>query len=469
MRTIHTVHFVGIKGIAMSALAVWAHEKGFNVTGSDIEEKFPSDPILKKIGVNIFNGFHRNHIRHPDLVVYTGAHGGRDNIEVKEAQNKEIPVLPHGRALGLVMQGKMQLSVAGSHGKTTTSAMIATILMNAGMDPSYAVGCGEIRGLGLPGHYGKGEYFVAEADEYVTDPNHDQTPRFLWQRPDILVITNVDYDHPDVYASLEGVQRAFVDLMNQQEGKKLAIVNIEDPATDRLISTISASRIITYGLSDMAKYRGKHIVFHAGKTTFELEYNGGSLGIFTIKVPGRHNVLNAIAAGLASHECGATWEAIRTGLAKFEGAKRRFELIGQQNQISYYDDYAHHPREITATLAAVRSWYPHHRIIVVFQPHTYSRTKSLLSDFGVSFTHSDIVIPCEIYGSARETDTLGMSGKLFADEIRKHHPRVLFARRKEDVITVLGKTVKKGDKVIFMGAGDIYSWERQVVKQLKNL
>jgi len=198
------IHFVGIKGIAMASLAVWAKEAGKLITGTDIEEHFPSDEVLSKAGISVDVGFDEKHIdtHKPDLVIYTGAHGGRDNEEVIEAQKRNIPVLPHGKALGQVMEGKRQITVAGSHGKTTVTAMIAMILAKAGLDPSYAIGSGMISGLGLPGHFGRGEWFVAEGDEYVTDPGHDQTPRFLWQKPEILVITNIDLDHPDVLIQL---------------------------------------------------------------------------------------------------------------------------------------------------------------------------------------------------------------------------------------------------------------------------
>ncbi|MBI3342632.1 UDP-N-acetylmuramate:L-alanyl-gamma-D-glutamyl-meso-diaminopimelate ligase, partial [Candidatus Gottesmanbacteria bacterium] len=208
------IYFVGIKGVAMAALAIWAKESGKLVAGSDVGEEFPTDEELKKAEIPVHEGFDEAHLAafKPDLVIYTGAHGGRDNLQVQEAIKRGVASVPHGKALGMVMEGKRQISVAGSHGKTTTSAMIATILTEAKLDPSYAIGCGSIKGLGAAGHAGKGEWFVAEADEYVTDPGHDRTPRFLWQKPEVLVVTNIDYDHPDVYQDLSAVQQAFVAL-----------------------------------------------------------------------------------------------------------------------------------------------------------------------------------------------------------------------------------------------------------------
>ncbi|MCX6792289.1 MAG: UDP-N-acetylmuramate--L-alanine ligase, partial [Candidatus Gottesmanbacteria bacterium] len=420
-KKIKRVHFVGIKGVAMAALAVWAKEAGYRVTGSDTSEEFPTDEVfgLAKISVLGFDSKNITNI-HPDLVIYTGAHGGRDNDEVVEATALGMPTLPHGKALGLVMDGKKQVSVAGSHGKTTTTAMIATILTVAGLDPSYAIGCGEIRGLGLPGHKGKKDIFVAEADEYVTDPNHDTTPRFLWQHPDILVVTNVDFDHPDVYDSLADVQDAFIKLQRQS---KLIIVNADDPASKVLMN----KTVISYGFSPKAEFRVTNVRFGEERTFFALDQNGMKLLEFTLKVPGKHNALNAAAAAIACKNLGVSWERIKEGLAKFGGTKRRFERIGVIGGTTVIDDYAHHPKEIMATLAAAREWYPHKRIITVFQPHTYSRTKALMSEFSHAFTNAHRVILTDIYSSARETDTLGISGKTLVEETAKHHIDVLYA------------------------------------------
>src|SRR3989344_3753646 len=223
------IHFVGIKGIAMASLAVWAKEAGKIVTGTDVGEQFPSDEVLTTAGISFDVGFDPKHIDQykPDLVVYTGAHGGRDNEEVQHAAKKGIALLPHGKALGLAMEGHRQITVAGSHGKTTVTAMIAMILAKAGLDPSYAIGSGMISGLGLPGHFGAGDWFVAEGDEYVTDPGHDATPRFLWQKPEILVVTNIDLDHPDVYPDLPAITNVFRKFAARVTGN--VIVNSDDP------------------------------------------------------------------------------------------------------------------------------------------------------------------------------------------------------------------------------------------------
>ena len=457
------IHFVGIKGIAMAALAVYAKEGGFLVTGVDIDEEFPSDDVLKTAKIPVLVGFDASHINSPDLVVYTGAHNGRENIEVQEAIKKNIPGHPHGKPLGLLMTGNRRISVAGSHGKTTTTAMLATILRHARQNPSFAFGCGQVSGLGLPGHFGRGDWFIAEADEYVTDPGHDNTPRFLWQSPEVLVVTNIDYDHPDAYGSLDDVIDAFVRLRNKVNGHGEVILSAEDPNCRRLIWRESSVVLVGFGAAD---YEIKNIHFSEGRTFFELEMPGVKIGEFTLQVPGRHNTLNAAMAAAAAHDAGISWEDIQKGLETFGGAKRRFENIGTVGTTRFYDDYAHHPSEIAATLSAARAWYPKRRIIAVFQPHTYSRTKALLDEFSGAFLDATMVITTDIYASAREKDTLGISGAILAEKIASRHPNAFFAKDKGAMKKLLDAKIQDGDVVIFMGAGDIGNWGREIIKEI---
>ena len=409
----------------MAALAIWAKEAGKVVAGSDVTEEFPTDEELKKAGIDVHEGFDEKHLTafKPDFVVYTGAHGGRDNPQVVYAKKHAIASLPHGQALGMAMEGKWQISVAGSHGKTTTSAMIATILTEADLDPSYAIGCGSIRGLGAAGHAGKGDWFVAEADEYVTDPGHDLTPRFLWQNPDVLVVTNIDYDHPDMYPNLLAVQQAFVVLQKQS---KFSFVSADDEASSVLRG---GDTVLTFGLSE-------------------------KLSELKLQIPGRHNMLNAAAAIAVCGRIGTAWETVKRGLERFGGTKRRFEKIGEARGVLIYDDYAHHPKEIEATIAAFRDKYPKKRLIVVFQPHTYSRTKALLTDFTRALARADIALVTDIYASARETQTEeGLAKRLGG----------LYAPTRKDVSEWLYKELKEDDIVVFMGAGDIYQWARSIL------
>lgn len=443
------VYFVGIKGVAMAALAIYCKERGMKVRGCDTEEEFPTDEELGKANVPIDIGFDPNFVKKPDLLIYTGAHGGRDNPVVQKALELGIESLAHGKALGRFMEGKRQVTVAGSHGKTTTAAMIATILKQK--DASYAVGCGSIFG-GPAGHFGKGDFFVAEGDEYVTEPGHDDTPRFLWQTPEILVVTNIDFDHPDVYHDLSEVQEAFVSL---QKKSSYTIVNADDGNSKILLGS-------TFGFSARADFHITHVAIGRERMFFTLTQQGISLGEFALKVPGRHNVANAAAAIAATCSLGLSVDEIRKGLLAFGGTKRRFEKIGEARGVMYYDDYAHHPAEIAATLRAARDWYPERKIIAVFQPHTYSRTKALMNDFSRAFSDADTAILTDIYASARESDTLGITGKTLFEETLKHHRNVLYGSRVEDLLD-LEATPKS--VVIFMGAGDIYNWGRKIWKR----
>ncbi len=457
---IHTrAHLVGIKGVAMAALAVYLTESGVRVTGSDVPDEFPTDEELMRLGVRVDVGFSPAHIEgknRPDVVYYTGAHGGRDNPEVQAALASGIPAFPHGEALGVLMKGSRQIVVSGSHGKTTTSAMIATLLTHAKLDPSYAIGCGTISSRFAAGHKGASDWFVAEGDEYITDPGNDRTPRFMWLTPEILVVTNVDFDHPDAYPDLQAVQDAFLAL---QKKTKVTIVNADDKNSRVLLT---GKNVLTYGYSPASDFRITHVGAGRERMFFRLEERGVFIAEFTIKVPGNHNVSNAVAALVAAHTAGVSWEVLREGLLEFTGTKRRFEKLGEAHGVTFYDDYAHHPAEVRATLAAARLWYPKTRIIAVFQPHTYSRTKALLSEFAHAFGDADTVILSDIYASAREHDTLGLDGATLVTETARYHTHVLYGKGYTEVKHHLDHEAHAGDVVIFMGAGDIYVWAKSL-------
>jgi len=470
MDHVKRMHFVGIYGVAMAALALYVRDRGIRVTGTDVQEEFPTRAMLTKARIPIDFGFRKDHIRTqhpPDLVVYTGAHGGRENPEVGEAIRRGIPVLAHGAALGKFMEGKRQISVAGSHGKTTAAAMLSAVFASSGHDPSYAVGCGEIFGLGAAGHNGRGEFFIAEADEYVTDPGHDDTPRFLWQRPEILLVTNIDFDHPDVYADLTAVQSAFRQLQEREVGQKLTVLCADDPSSRVLVGR--GRNTMTYGFSPSSDVTVTHVGFGKERTFFTVSERGTEIGDFTLRLPGKHNALNAAGVIAVLRSLGISVDHIRDGLLSFHGTKRRFEKIGTIRGVTIYDDYAHHPKEIEATIAAARCWYPEKRIITVFQPHTYSRTKALLRDFATAFRQSDIALFTDIYASARETDTLGIDGHILVRETQDHHPHARYTADFTAVRTYLDTIVVPDDIIIFMGAGDIYSWGKRAMRELGKL
>jgi len=286
----------------------------------------------------------------------------------------------------------------------------------------------------------------------------------MWQHPDILVVTNVDYDHPDAYTSLAEVKKAFIELQKQQVGKRITIINADDKESDVLLSTQGITPI-TYGISKKAQLHIDNIQFQEGKTTFVLRLNGMEIDSFTLHIPGAHNVTNAAAAAYACSTLNVSWNDIKKGLNQFGGTKRRFETVGEKNGATIIDDYAHHPKEIAVTLKGCREWYPKKRILVVFQPHTYSRTKSLLHEFASSFSYADTVVIGDIYASARETKMYGVTSEILVEEISKVKSSVFYGKDYEHVKTILDKTIQPGDIVIFMGAGDIYEWSRRYVKE----
>lgn len=459
------VHMVGIKGVAMTSMACWLRQAGYEVTGSDTDAQFPTEETLAALDVPIFPIGSSGTIEDvkPDVLIYTGAHGGQTNAEVHAAQTLGIPVYAHGKALGEIMQGYKQICVAGSHGKTTTSAMIATVFVSAGMDPSYAIGCGSVRGLGFPGHAGNGEYFIAESDEYVTDPSGDKTPRFLWQRPEILVITNFDYDHPDVYENESVLADAFHSLVLNISGTGMLVVNADDEKSE----PFSSPRMYSFGRRQSADMRIRGVVTGESGTTVELVEKGASPVTIHLRTHGMHNAYNAASACLVARLAGISWDAIAEGIGKFGGAKRRFEHVGTRSGHHVYDDYAHHPTEIRATLAAARSRFGEFvRIICVFQPHTYTRTKALLAEFGSAFEEADTVIITPIYASAREAKTSTVTVESLVDVIKKNHTDVTFV----DTMTALGSYVDRyadgKSVVIMMGAGDINVWAQELVRSV---
>lgn len=457
------IHFVGIKGVGQTALAIIAKEAGFVVTGSDIDEDFITDTPLKKAGITPYIGFSESHIGDCDLVITTGAHGGYDNVEVKEAKRKNIKVITKGEAVGLFMKGEIfkkkfeGISVAGSHGKTTLTAMIATILKAKKLDPSFVVGTGEIPSLGNPGHFGRGKYFVAEADEYATEPNHNKTPQFLWQFPKIAVFTNIELDHPDLYKDVNEVREAFLEFSGNIDPKGVLVCCGDDEQIKLLLKDYKGRRI-TYGQSPSCDYFIDRVSVSGTNTFFWIKSKGISLGEFSLRVPGKHNALNALGALVVALELGLPLEWVKEGLSSFSGTKRRLEYVGELDSGAIvYDDYAHHPTEIRSTLKAIRDSMPKSKIVCIFQPHTYSRTKELFDQFSSSFTDADSVIFTNIFSSQREAEDKSVSSEMLASKAKTFNKDVLFLPSIQDVVEYLGqKQFGRDTVVVTMGAGDVY-------------
>ncbi len=457
-------HFVGIKGVGMTPLAIIAKEAGFTVTGSDIDQEFITDAVLKKAGIAPLVGFSKDHIDKPNIVITTGAHGGFDNVEVKEALSKNIKVLTAGEAVGEFMKGDLfgkkfeGISIAGTHGKTTTSAMIATILKESNFDPTYVIGTGDVSSLGAPGHFGRGKYFVAEADEYASEPQYDKTPRFLWQHPSIAIVTNIEYDHPDIYSSIDDIRNVFLQFANQLPENGVLIACGDDNQVKKMLKEYR-KKSVTYGFNPYNNYVLERVHISGEQTFFWVKAYGTPLGEFVIRVVGEHNALNALAAIIASLEIGVPIEKIKKGILAFQGSKRRMEFIGNLTTgAKVYDDYAHHPTEINKTLGAVRKKYPNKKIICIFQPHTYSRTKMLFNDFLRVFENVDTVILTDIYASLREQYDPTVSSKILTEAMKNHHKEVVYLPGITDVVKYIDEKRFRSDTVLItMGAGDIYT------------
>lgn len=432
---------VGIGGIGLSAIARVLHGWGFRVSGSDQQHSALTD-ALETEGITIYTDHRAGHILDADLVVISSA-VPEDNVEVMEANRRGLPVLKREQFLGELTGGKTTIAVAGTHGKTTTSAMIAWILIQAGLDPTFIVG-GVLQNLGTNARAGTGPHFVIEADEY------DRA--FLGLHPNVAVITTLEHDHPDYYPTFKEMRSAFCEFAEQVMDGGLLIVCGDDVEARQLGETAKSPNIRTetYGLDAVWDWRveGEHLGNHA---SFQVWHGQERLGMCALQVPGRHNVLNASAALAASREAGVDFGTAAAALTRFQGTERRFEVKGQAGGITVVDDYAHHPTEIRATLSAARIKYPGRAIWAVFQPHTYSRTAALLEGFANAFGDAEHVIVTKIY-AAREKDTLGVSG---ADVVAlMDHPDARFQASPEDTVSTLLDEVQLGDVIITLGAGD---------------
>ncbi len=462
------IHFVGIKGVGMTPLAIIAKESGAKVTGSDLDQSFITDEPLAKAGIEIFNGFLKDNVIGANLIIFTGAHGGADNIEVIEGKKIGTPVLTQGQAVGVFMKGDLfkrkfkGIAVSGTHGKTTTTAIIATILSQNKLDPSYIIGTSMISSLPFPGHFGKGEYFIAEADEYVSDPRHDKTPKLLLQSPQIAVIANIELDHTDIYSSIDEIRTVFLQFANKLPKEGTLVANFDDEQTKMLLKEYTGN-VITFGQSAQSDVVITRITPSSEKTFFTLERGGISLGDFSIPLFGTHNISNATAAYIVATEAGLSSEQIKLALSTFKGSKRRLEYLGNlPSGAKWYDDYAHHPTEIQKSLKALKDANSSSHIVCIFQPHTYSRTKDLFTKFSTCFSKADTVIFTEIFPSEREDIDTSFSASHLASEVRKTHKSVIFLKSSADVVEYISKQdYSYSTIVVTMGAGDVYKIAEQ--------
>ncbi len=437
------IHFVGIGGISMSALATILQQRGWRVSGSDLKQSSFTDRLVDQ-GAIIYLGHKAEHVNGADVVVYTSA-VRPDNPELIRAHELGIPVYVRAELLGeLMAEAEFGIAIAGSHGKTTTTAMIGLMLERANQDPTVLVG-GELDAIKGNVKVGNGRFLVAEACEYFDS--------FLSLQPFVGVVLNIDVDHLDYFRDLEHIKETFRRFALLVPDNGYLIACGDDQNVRDILPDLPCS-VITYGLKDNVEWQAADLDLSPGKSTFSVIHNGQLLGRMSIKVPGKHNVSNALAAVALGNAVGLPFSIIASTLGQYEGTHRRFDYLGTYHGALVYDDYAHHPSEIRATLDAAKS-YGAKRTICVFQPHTYTRTKALLNDFANAFSEADIVLLTDIY-AAREKDTYGISTRDLAKEMSKTHPDARYVGSLEDAANLLSGELGKGDLLITMGAGDVH-------------
>lgn len=459
----HAWHFIGIKGAGMTALAELFVGLGKKVTGSDTAEVFYTDAILKRLGITVWSPFDPAHITdRAEAFVYSTAYTVENNTELAAAKATGRQVLSYPEALGLLTREKMTLAICGTHGKTTTSAWLAETFRNAGVDPSAIIGS-EIRDWGGSALSGKGPYFVIEADEYQN--------KLAQYHPFGVILTSVDWDHPDFFKTVEEYERVFVDFVKRVPRHGFVIACNDHARAEFLTRDLGCARL-TYGFLDGASVRAvDHRVLSEDERQdgllqeFFVEYQNEKIGPFRIRLAGRHNVLNALAVIATALHLKLDREKIAAGLAHFTGTKRRFELLGEHKGGLVYDDYAHHPAEIRATLSAFRQVYPNRRLFVIFHPHTFTRTKALLEEFGDSFGEADGVAVIDIYGSARETQG-GVSAQDLVDRINHFTPeKAVYAPDRTRLAEELRTSLTPDSLVVTMGAGDVWQIGQTILKK----
>ncbi len=436
------VHFVGIGGIGMSGIAEVLVNLGYQVSGSDLKES-EITRRLQSLGATCRYGHREDNVADVDVVVISSA-VKKDNPEVVAARRRKIPVIPRAEMLAELMRLKYAVAIAGSHGKTTTTSMVATVLAAAGLDPTAVVG-GKVNVLGSNAKLGKSDLMVVEADE--------SDGSFLHLHPSIAVVTNIDPEHMDHYRTLDALKQAFVDFCNRVPFYGLNVVCLDHPNVQALLPSLE-KRFVTYGSSHAADYRLEGISLDGFATTFRAFRREQDLGAFTVRMVGAHNAMNALAVIAIADELDIPLDTVRSALADFGGVQRRFTVRGEAKGITVVDDYGHHPAEVRATLAGARRAFGR-RIVVAFQPHRYTRTHDLFEEFCSSFNDADLVFLTSVY-AAGEEPILGATADRLAEAVRAHgHPDVTFVEKRADLVKAMLPRLQPGDLVVTLGAGDI--------------
>ncbi|MFH1898723.1 MAG: UDP-N-acetylmuramate--L-alanine ligase [Candidatus Desantisbacteria bacterium] len=452
-KKIQNIHFIGIGGSGMSGIAELLLNLGYTVTGSDVAET-EITKRLQGLGGRIYIGHSQKNIEDADVVVYSSA-VSKENPEVLSAKEKRIPVIPRAEMLAELMRLKYGIAVAGAHGKTTTTSMVSLVLSTAGLDPTVVVG-GRFNDIGSNARLGSSEYLVAESDE--------SDGSFLKLSPIIAVVTNIDEEHLDYYQDISQIKDAFVQFMNKVPFYGSVILCLDNENLRTVIDKIER-RVITYGLTKEAQIRAEDIVFDGFSSEFTVVFEGNTLGRIKLRVPGMHYVSNALAAVAVGLDLEIEFEKIANALGAYSGVHRRFQIVGETDGVTIIDDYAHHPTEIAATLAAIKS--TNRRVVAVFQPHRYTRTKALAKNFGQCFNDADMVIVTNIYG-AGEKQVEGVDASLVVKSlVEAGHSRVMFLQTFEEIIDFLHRFICPQDVVVTLGAGDIWKAGKRLWEEMR--
>jgi UDP-N-acetylmuramate--alanine ligase len=447
------IHFVGIGGIGMSGIAEVLLNLGYEVSGSDIRETEITHR-LEQLGAKISYQHQRENVEGAGVVVVSAAIK-EGNPEVKEAAEKLIPVIPRAEMLAELMRMKYGVAVAGSHGKTTTTSLIATVLAHGGLDPTVVIG-GKLNSIGSNAKLGRGDFLVAEADE--------SDGSFLRLLPTIAVVTSIDPEHLDYYQGIEQIKEAFLQFIDKIPFFGLAVLCLDQENVQSLIPRLK-KRFTTYGLSSQADFQAKDMSFDGPHSSFDLVHKGKRMGRFTVRMPGIHNVYNVLATVATAFELDLDFKTVQEALAGFSGIQRRFQMKAEVGNILVFDDYGHHPTEIKATLRAAKAGW-RRRIVAVFQPHRYTRTKALFDDFLTAFYEADVLVITDIY-PAGEEEMGGVHARHLFEGIREHgHKDVRYISDRQEIIQYLPTVIMPGDLVITLGAGDIYRVGEDLIEEL---
>ncbi len=448
------LHFVGIGGIGMSGIAEFLLNHGFEISGSDMQTSEITKYLQSK-GAKISQGHNPELIHDVDVVVKSSA-VSNENPEIRYALSQKIPVIRRAEMLAELMRMSYGIGIAGTHGKTTSTSLVGMVLSSAQLDPTVIVG-GKVMNFGTNSRLGSGEYIVVEADEY------DRS--FLTLTPIIAAVTNIEADHLDCYTNLADIKNAFIQFCNKVPFFGCVVACLDDIGVQSILPEIN-KRIITYGLSRQADVRAVNIKTENFRTKFDVLFREYNLGTIHLSLIGQHNIQNALLSISIGIEMDLPFEKIQEGLSEFKGVYRRFEFKGEKSLIKIFDDYAHHPTEIIATLSGVRQ-QTNNRILVLFQPHLFSRTRDFYEEFGRSFYHADLLFVSPIF-PAREVEIEGVNGKLITDAaIQSGHHHVHYIENNKDIVETILDHLQSGDILITMGAGDVYKYGLEILERIQ--